>query len=199
MKPSPQAQTGIDARGKPLQGLKNGKVSELAMLYKVKPGHEAQIRDAIYAFCNDPKRDPIKSEAAVIKTGVHEVRFVLFDNDTRLMWLTTFDTDWDPYIDDTLALIGASIYGAILQHCENTPAGMEKPGFPNANAAVKDLFNSARITAAGLLVTLNTISTSEQVRNRNVRQAFDAALENPGAAKALEHPALKPLLDLAAD
>jgi hypothetical protein len=32
-----------------------------------------------------------------------------------------------------------------------------------------------------------------------IDQAFDRVLENPGAAEALQHPALKPLADLAAD
>lgn len=199
--PSPQALKGVDKRGLPLQGLKNGKVTELAMFLKVKPGHEKAIREAIEAFCCNPNRDPSnpQAEKAAAKIGVHEVRFVLFDNDTRLIWLTSFDTDWDSYIDDTIAIVGTPLYGSILMHTVEAPEGIEKPNIPNASNAVKDIFNSVRITGAGYLVTCADISIMEQLRNRDVRRAFDAALNNPGAAEALQHPALKPLLELAAD
>ena len=32
----------------------------------------------------------------------HEERLVIFDNDTRLLFATIFDGDWDSYIDDFL-------------------------------------------------------------------------------------------------
>lgn len=199
--PSPQAQKGVDKRGLPLQGLKNGKVTELSMFLKVKPGHAKAIREAIEAFCFNPKRDPNlpQVEKAAAQIGIHEVRFVLFDNDTRLVWLTAFDTDWDSYIDDTIALVGVPAYASILMHTVEAPEGLEKPDFPNLSATVKDMFNSVRITAAGVLVTLANISIMEELRLRDVGRAFDAVLKNPGAAEALQHPALKPLLELAAD
>jgi hypothetical protein len=120
-------------------------------------------------------------------------------NDTRLAWWASFDTDWDPYIDDTIAIVDYEIYGAVLMHTVGAPEGIEKPGLPNGSNVIKDIFNSVRITAAGYLVTLGNVTITDQFRNRDVRQAFDACLNNPGAAEALQHPALKPLLELAAD
>ena len=201
MKPSPQANSGVDARGKPLQGLKVGKLSELAMFLRVKPGHEEAIREAIYAFCNNPARASAgeEGEKAFAAIGIHEMRLVLFDNDTRLAWWTSFDTDWDTYIDDTIAIVGTPIYGSILKHTVEAPDGIDKPNIPNGSNLVKDTFNSVRITAAGYLVTHAEITVGDQTRNRGVRKAFDACLNNPGAAEALKHPALKPLLELAAD
>ena len=39
--------------------------------------------------------------AGADKVGsVHDMRFVFFDNDTRMIFATTYDGDWDPYIDD---------------------------------------------------------------------------------------------------
>jgi len=199
--PSPQAQKGVDKRGKPLLGLKNGKVTELTLFLRVKPGHEKAIREAIEAFCCSPNRDPNtpQAEKVVASTGIHEVRFVLFDNDTRLVWLTSFDADWDAYIDDTVTFVGTAIYGAVLKHTVEAPEGIDQPNIPNASATFKDVLNSVRINAAGLLVSNANISNVEQFQNRDVRRAFDAALKNPDAAKALQHPALKPLLELAAD
>jgi len=200
-KPSPQAIKGFDKRGKPLQGLKNGKVTELAMFLQVKPGHEGAIRDAIYAFANNPARDPTtpQGEKAAAAIGIHEMRLVLFDNDTRLAWWTSFDTDWDTYIDDTIQFVGNAIYGSVLKHCVGVPDNIDQPNLPTGGNIIKDVFNSVRITAAGLLVTFADVSIGDQIRNRDVRKAFDAVLNNPGAAEALQHPALKPLLELAAD
>jgi hypothetical protein len=33
------------------------------------------------------------------------MRFVFLDNDTRMLFATTFDGDWDAYIDDFIAKI----------------------------------------------------------------------------------------------
>jgi hypothetical protein len=191
--PSPQLIQGVDQRGKPLQGLKNGKVTELAMWLTVKPGHEEAIRQAIYDFCNDPLRDSTSpaGERGAAAIGIHEMRMVLFDNDKRLAWWTSFDTDWDTYIDDTIVLVGLPTYAAVLKHTVEAPGNIDDPNYPNAANAVKDIFNSVRITAAGLLVTFADVTIADQIRNRDVRKAFDACLNEPGAAEALQHPALK--------
>jgi hypothetical protein len=31
---------------------------------------------------------------------IHEARFVLFDDDTRLAFITSFDGTWDAYMED---------------------------------------------------------------------------------------------------
>ncbi len=33
-------------------------------------------------------------------TSIHEARFVLFDDDTRLAFITSFDGPWDAYMED---------------------------------------------------------------------------------------------------
>ena len=39
--------------------------------------------------------------AGADKVGtVHDMRFVFLDNDTRMLFATAFDGEWDPYIDD---------------------------------------------------------------------------------------------------
>ena len=57
---------------------------------------------------------------------IHEARFVLFDDDTRLAFVTSFDGPWDAYMEDfftsgpTLAL-----FDVIFRHAEgyDGPAG----------------------------------------------------------------------------
>jgi len=191
-----QEQTGVDNRGKPLQCLKHGKVSELTMFYRVKPGHEKAIREAAQAFCLDTTR---ASAANIAQIGIHELRIVTFDNDTRMQWMTSFDTDWDPYIDDTIDLLTTQLYGTVFQHTVEAPEGMAERALPNAYSAVKDLFNANRVNAAGFLTAFPNLTFRQQQKDERLRKAFEQVLDNPEGAKALQHPALKPLLEEAAD
>lgn len=185
-------------------GTKVGKRDELTMLYSVKPGHEQEIRKEIRAFYEIPFRKNFEDPrvlAANTQIGVHDLRHVLFDNDTRLMWMTSFDTDWDPYIDDTFAVAGNLVpYGKILQHTQEAPEGVADPDSPlqQNSRAVKDIFISTRIPAAGYFPTFPNLTAREIWQADRLRKAFEQVLDHPDAEEALSHPALKPLLDEAA-
>jgi hypothetical protein len=63
---------------------------------------------------------------------------------------------------------------------------------------VKSFILSAQVTAAAY--ARNYPGTVKQLRRANrLRAAFDQVLDDPDAEAALSHPALKPLLDEAAD
>ena len=124
--------------------------------------------------------------------SIHEARFVLFDDDTRLAFITSFDGPWDAYMEDfftsgpTLAL-----FVLIFQHTEGYS------GLPDL-AAVKSFVLGAEQTAAAY--ARNYPGTTKEIRKaQRVNAAFQQVLDHPDAAQALEHPALKPLLDEAAD
>jgi hypothetical protein len=192
----PNMQTGTDARGNPLHGWKDGKVSELTTFFHVKPGHEKLMREACHEFVSNPDRMVPEKLAQI---GIHELRLVLFDNDTRFMWITSFDTDWDPYIDDTLRLIGQQLYGTVFQHTVEAPEGIAGPDLPNQANAIKDMFNNNRETAVGFLSAFKDLTLRELWTDRRIRKAFEEVLDNPEAEAALQHPALAPLLEVAAD
>ena len=192
----PNMQTGTDARGNSLHGWKDGKVSELTTFFHVKPGHEKLIREACHEFVSNPDRMVPEKLAQI---GIHELRLVLFDNDTRFMWITSFDTDWDPYIDDTLRLIGQQLYGTVFQHTVEAPEGIAGPDLPNQANAIKDMFNNNRETAVGFLSAFKDLTLRELWTDRRIRKAFEEVLDNPEAEVALQHPALAPLLEVAAD
>src|SRR5262245_55043005 len=95
------------------KGTSDGVVSELTMFYTVKPGHAEQLRAAIqrhaaYFLGLDRK--------GRMKTGIREVRMALFDNDQRLLFCTSFESDWDAYIDDVIEFAGVDIYTEIFRH-----------------------------------------------------------------------------------
>lgn len=184
-------------------GAKAGKRDELTMFYRVKPGHEKGIRKAIEDFFSNPARtntDDPRIFNYIAQTGVHDIRLALFDNDTRLVWLTSFDTEWDPYIDDTFAVRNNLVeYGKILQHTVEAPEGVADPNSPlqKNSRAVKDLFLNQRVVATGFAPTFPNATTWGVKKGERLIKAFEEVLDHPQAEEALKHPALKPLLELA--
>ena len=90
------------AQGNVRPGLKAGQVQEFTLIMNLKPGGAERLRkklasDSNFADQNRPVVDRVGT--------LHDMRFVIFDNDTRLLFATTFDDDWDAYINDFAALI----------------------------------------------------------------------------------------------
>jgi hypothetical protein len=70
-------------------------------------------------------------------------------------------------------------------------------GLPDLTA-VKDFILSAQVTAGAY--ARNYPGTVKEIRKAlRVNEAFQQVLDDPGAGDALRHPALKPLLNEAAD
>jgi hypothetical protein len=70
------------------------------------------------------------------------MRFVFFDNDTRILFATAYDGDWDTYINDFATKI--PIDGSAVR------LGRGWPGI--ASPKVKDFIAEHQITAAGWFV-----------------------------------------------
>jgi hypothetical protein len=165
-----------------------GSASEFSLFFRVTPGHAEQLRKALTALQNTPGYRPGDYKMAI--ASIHEARFVLFDDDTRLLFATSFDGSWDAYMDD-FAAGPLQLFDAIFQHTE----GYE--GLPDVEA-VKSFILGAQVTAAAY--ARNYPGTVKEVRKANrLRAVFDRVLDDPSAEEALSHPALKPLLDEAAD
>ena len=174
----------------PRPGLSAGPTSEFSLFFRVKQGAGEPLRAALRGLQETPGYRPGDYGMAI--ATIHEARFVLFDDDTRLAFITSFDGPWDAYMEDfftsgpTLAL-----FDAIFRHVD----GYE--GLPDL-AAVKAFVNSAQQTAAAY--ARNYGGTVKEIRKaQRVNAAFQQVLDDPKAAEALQHPALKPLLDEAAD
>jgi hypothetical protein len=174
------------------KGLSDGVVSELTAMFMVKPGHEGQLRIACRRFADVIRATDAQ---ATQKTGLRDARLVLFDDDRRLLLTTNFETDWDPYVDDILAAFGPENWTDLLQHLadfgEHTLAG-------NA-ARAKPYLQAHQAPASGYWHGLSDTTVPEIRKALRLEQAFQQVLNDPAAAQALQHPALKPLLDQAAD
>ncbi|TMB46320.1 MAG: hypothetical protein E6J53_05330 [Chloroflexi bacterium] len=165
-----------------------GSTSEFSLFFHVKPGHADAIREALRALQKSPGYRPGDYDLPI--ATIHEARFVLFDGDTRLLFATSFDGPWDAYMED-FASKPLHLFDAIFRHVE----GYE--GLPDL-AAVKGFIMSAQVTASAY--ARNYGGTVKEIRKaERVNVAFQQVLDDPVAAEALGHRALKPLLDEAAE
>ena len=171
------------------KGMSHGVVSELSAFLAVKPGHTEELRAGLVRFHEHVRQAPFW---ALQKIGIRDMRHVIFDNGTRLLWITAFDTDWDPYIDDAIDLLGIDSWKDWLQHT----VGYSEEGYANY-AAIKRSLQSAQVRATGFFNTFPDLTVGQIDKGRQLTKAFDKVLEQPGALEALQNPALKPLLDLA--
>ncbi|MFF5714007.1 hypothetical protein [Streptomyces sp. NPDC012756] len=74
-------------------GAKSGEVSELTTILPLKPDGAKQLRKFFKLVGGN------LAGAGQVGT-LHNMRFVFLENDTKLLFATAFDGEWDPYIDD---------------------------------------------------------------------------------------------------
>ena len=171
-------------------GLSVGPTSEFSLFFHVKPGEGESLRAALRDLQETPGYRPGDYGMAI--ATIHEARFVLFDDDTRLAFITSFDGPWDAYMEDFFTSGPTlKLFDLIFRHTE----GYE--GLPD-RAALKAFILGAEETAAAY--QRNYGGTVKEIRKAlRVNAAFQRVLDDPAAGEALQHPALKPLLDEAAD
>lgn len=189
---SPTNDDGVTGRS-PRKGKRIDPVSELSCFLTVKPGREQLIREVLDAPPDQQKEliDAVKDVGTL-----HNARYVLFDNDRRLIIATTFDGDWDVYIDDFAASYVLDAWDKFLIHCE---------GYPDEGKAsltvdeIKEFLTAYQVTAANFYMDYPGVTTKEIKQALRVQAAFQQVLDDPDAGEALQQPALRPLLEVAAD
>jgi hypothetical protein len=170
-------------------GFTVGPTSEFSLFFRVKPGEGATLRSALRDLLDTPGYRPGDYGMAV--STIHEARFVLFDDDTRLAFITSFDGSWDAYMEDFFTSGPTlELFDAVFRHTE----GYE--GLPDLAALRAFILDAQQRAAAYARNYGGTVTESREAQR--VSAAFQQVLDHPDAAEALQHPALKPLLDEAA-
>jgi hypothetical protein len=171
-------------------GVTVGPTSEFSLFFRVKAGEGASLRAALSDLQDQPGYRPGDYNMAV--STIHEARFVMFDDDTRLAFITSFDGPWDAYMEDFFTSGPTlELFDAIFRHSEGYD------GLPDL-AALKSFILGAQRTASAY--ARNYGGTVKEIRkSQRVSAAFQQVLDHPQAAEALQHPALQPLLNEAAD
>ena len=172
-------------------GLTDGLTSEWTLFAKLKPGHAEKLRE--YAKTRRAEANKTGATDVVIGVGtVHDYRWVIFDNDTQVLFMSNFDGDWSQYIDDFFATkIVEEGFDGVLEHCEGYP------GRSVSHAAKKE-WMLAHTDVAIWYERAYHATTKEIWKALDLQKAFQQVLDTPGADKALANPVLKPLLGLAA-
>jgi hypothetical protein len=99
---------------------------------------------------------------------VHDMRFVFLDNDTRLLFATTFDGDWDTYIDDFVTKIPD-----YLDIIDSAWEGWPVIRSPQA----KDFLAKHQVTAEGWYVAYRDLTVAETQRLKQIGKAADEFLD----------------------
>ena len=98
-------------------GVSVGPKSEFSLFFRVKPGEAGSLRAALGDLQQTPGYRPGDYGMAV--STIHEARFVLFDGDTQLAFITSFDGPWDAYMEDFFTSGPTlELFGVIFKHVE---------------------------------------------------------------------------------
>jgi len=154
------ARARVESAGR--TGVRQGKVSELLFIAPFAPGGAARLRALL------DLRDGSFDDTDRVGT-VHDMRFVFLDNDTKLLFATAYDGDWDPYIDDFATKITDQM-DVIFTACEGWP-GIRSP-------KVKDWIVDHQIPAVGWYVAHPDLTVRDIHRLKQVGKAVDEFLDN---------------------
>jgi hypothetical protein len=145
-------------------GIRQGAVSELTVIAPFAPGGARRLR-TVLRFLNG-------NFSGGKKVGtLHDMRFVFLDNDTRFLFATAFDGEWDPYIDDFATKIPDEM-DIIFSAFEGWP-GIHSP-------AVKDWIVKHQIQAEGWYVAHPDLTVAQAGRLRGVGRAVEEFLDKVG-------------------
>jgi len=146
-------------------GARLGKVSELTIMVPLAPGGAKRLRAFLRLLGGN-----LTPGAKRVGT-LHNMRFVFFDNDTRLLFATAFDGDWDAYIDDFVADIPD--YLDIIDSAWDGWPGIRHPD-------AKDYLIKHQITAEGWYVAHPNLTVAEIGRLQRIGKAVDEFLDKVG-------------------
>ena len=143
-------------------GSRLGQVSELTIIAPLAPGGAQRLRAFLRMLHGNLARgvDPIGT--------VHDMRFVFLDNDTKLLFATTYDGDWDAYIDDFATKIPD--YLDIIDSAWEGWPGIRSP-------QAKDYLASHQVSAEGWHVAHPDLTVVETRRLKRLGRAADEFLD----------------------
>jgi len=146
-------------------GARLGKISELTIVVPLAVGGAKRLRSFLRLLGGN-----LSPGASKVGT-LHDMRFVFLDNDTKLLFATSFDGDWDTYIDDFVTKIPD--YLDIIDSAWDGWPGIRSPG-------AKDYLVKHQITAEGWFVAHPDLTVAETDRLVRLGKAVDEFLDTIG-------------------
>ena len=143
-------------------GARLGQRSELTMIVPLAPGGAKRLRAFLKML------DGNLSGGADKVGTLHDMRFVFIDDDTRMLFATSFDGDWDAYIDDFITKIPD--YLDIIDSAWEGWPGIRSP-------QAKDYLAKHQVTAEGWYVAHPDLTVAETARLKRIGKAVDEFLD----------------------
>jgi hypothetical protein len=153
------AATGVQTAGR--IGARQGKVSELTGIIPFAKGGAQRLRGLLQLLEGN-----FKGGDAV--GTLHDMRFVFIDNDTKLLFATAYDGEWDAYIDDFVTKIPNSM-DLIFCNLEGWP-GIHDP-------SIKDWLVKNQVSAEAWYVANPNLTVAETRRLERVGKALEEFLD----------------------
>ena len=145
-------------------GARQGKVSELSGILPIAKGGAKRLRGLLQALEGNFR--------GADKVGtLHDMRFVFLENDTKLLFATAYDGEWDAYIDDFVTKIPDSL-DLLFCNIEGWP-GIRNP-------SVKDWLVAHQITADAWYVASPNLTVADTRRLERVGKAVEELLDQIG-------------------
>ncbi len=145
-------------------GSRLGKVSELTLIVPLIPGGAKRLRAFLKLLGGN-------LDGAKQVGTVHDMRFVFLENDTKLLFATAYDGDWDAYIDDFATKI-PDFLDLMDANWEGWP-GIRSP-------QAKDYLANHQVTADGWFVAHPDLTVAEIDRLMRIGKAVDEFLDKVG-------------------
>ncbi|MEU7599434.1 hypothetical protein AB0B78_00855 [Streptomyces sp. NPDC040724] len=143
-------------------GAKSGEVSELTTILPLKPNGAERLRKFFKLVGGN------LAGAGQVGT-LHNMRFVFLDNDTKVLFATAFDGEWDPYIDDFATKI-PDFMDYLFTNVEGWP-GITSPD-------VKDFIVKYQIPAEAWFVAHPNLTVAEAHRLKRQEAAVQRFLSD---------------------
>jgi hypothetical protein len=146
------------------EGMRIGDTSEFTLLFDIKPGMADKLRESIATV----RADPTQQEKFMSVGTVHDLRWVIFDNDTQLLFATNFDGEWDQYVVDFATIVPEG-FDEILQWVEGYP-GIKDPN-------ITDYLHAHQVPAVSYFRAYPNATTREIQKALRVQTAFAQLLD----------------------
>jgi hypothetical protein len=146
-------------------GARQGGVSELTGIFPFAKGGAKRLRGLLQLLEGNFKL------ADAVGT-VHDMRFVFLDNDTKLLFATAYDGDWDAYIDDFATKIPNAL-DVLFCNAVGWP-GIRSP-------KVKDWIVEHQVAAEAWYVASPNLTVAETRRLERVGKAVNEFLDQVSA------------------
>ena len=142
-------------------GRRQGNVSELLVIAPIAPGAAKRLRGVLDLLDGN-------FQGADRVGTVHDMRFVFLDDDTRLLFATAYDGDWDAYINDFATKI-PDFMDILFSGLDGWP-GIRSP-------LVKDYITRYQYPADAWYVANPELTVAETRRLRHVGEALNEFLD----------------------